>query len=565
MSNPISHFTFAIFLKHRVKSIQDPRYNCVYDAPHESAGQVGNQVEHAAVAALDKALVVFVGAAVREREDSHDNHPQPLASGPFVTGPEHGVAARKRRVFAKMRQFVPYVRKILELLVRHGRKLKNNRHAENTGYSSKERVLVKKGLKHLGGKFRKIAGRRTSFSTFVHMKAITLKAGREKSALRYHPWIFSGAVDEVIGDPTLGDTVEVYSYKSDFLGLAAYSPKSQIRGRFWTFGEKRNIDRDFFSDLLDRAIAARKSRGFDIEDKVSAFRLINAENDGIPGCIIDKYADIYSVEILAAGAEVHRNTIYELLAEKIHCKGIYERCDSEVRKKEGLPLRKGTVFGEVGDEPVIIDENGILFPIDVKNGHKTGYYLDQRDARRRIGELSRGKKVLNCFCYTGGFGLYALRGGCEKVYQVDVSKNAIKLAKEGIMRNKLSTAHATHVEADVFQYLRRCRDRAETFDLIVLDPPKFIESKDSLQKGARGYKDINLLAMKLLAEGGMLATFSCSGLMEMDLFQKIVADAAADANRRVQIIERFGQPMDHPVSTAFPEGQYLKGLLLQVV
>ena len=400
------------------------------------------------------------------------------------------------------------------------------------------------------------------------MKAITLKAGREKSALRYHPWIFSGAIDEVIGDPALGDVVEVYSYHSDFLGLAAYSPKSQIRGRFWTFGsEGKNvkIDRDFFSDILDRAIAARKSRGFDIEDKSSAFRLINAENDGIPGCIIDKYADIYSVEILAAGAEVNRSTIYELLAEKTHCRGIYERCDSEVRKKEGLPLRTGTVFGEVPDEPVIIDENGILFPIDVKNGHKTGYYLDQRDARRRVGELSKGKKVLNCFCYTGGFGLYALRGGCEKVYQVDVSKDALKLAKEGIMRNKLSTAHATHVEADVFTYLRKCRDKAETFDFIVLDPPKFIESKDNLQKGARGYKDINLLAMKLLAEGGMLATFSCSGLMEMDLFQKIIADAAADAHRRVQIIERFGQPADHPVNTAFPEGQYLKGLLVQVV
>lgn len=400
------------------------------------------------------------------------------------------------------------------------------------------------------------------------MKAITLKAGREKSALRYHPWIFSGAIDEVVGDPKLGDVVEVYSYHSDFLGLAAYSPKSQIRGRFWTFGsEGKNtqIDREFFSDILDRAIAARKSRGFDIANKEIAFRLINAENDGIPGCIIDKYADIYSVEILAAGAEVNRQVIYELLAEKTGCRGIYERCDSDVRQKEGLPLRTGTVFGEVPDEPVIINENGILFPIDVKNGHKTGYYLDQRDARRRIGELAAGKKMLNCFCYTGGFGLYALRGGADHVYQVDVSKDALKLAKEGIMRNKLATAKATHVEADVFQYLRKCRDKAETFDFIVLDPPKFVESKDNLQKGCRGYKDINLLAMKLLAEGGMLATFSCSGLMEMDLFQKIIADAAADAHRRVQIIERFSQPADHPVNTAFPEGQYLKGLLLQVI
>lgn len=397
------------------------------------------------------------------------------------------------------------------------------------------------------------------------MKAIELKAGREKSALRYHPWIFSGAVDNVQGDPQLGDTVEVYSYRGDFLGLAAYSPKSQIRGRFWTYGERGNIDRDFFSEILDRAIAARKSRGFDIADKENAFRLVNAENDGIPGCIIDKYAEYYSVEILAAGPEVHREIIYELLAEKTGCKGIYERCDGDVRVKEGLKLRTGAVFGEVPDEPVKIKENGISFLVDIKNGHKTGYYLDQRDARRRIGELAAGKKMLNCFCYTGGFGLYALRGGAEHVYQVDVSKDALKIAKEAIMRNKLPTAKATHVEADVFQYLRRCRDKAETFDFIVLDPPKFVESKDNLNKGARGYKDINLLAMKLLAEGGMLATFSCSGLMEMPLFQKIIADAAADAGRRVQIIERFGQPADHPVATGFPEGQYLKGLLVQVI
>lgn len=396
------------------------------------------------------------------------------------------------------------------------------------------------------------------------MKAITLKAGREKSALRYHPWIFSGAINEISEEPTLGDTVEVYSYNSDFLGVAAYSPKSQIRARFWAFNEKVEINKDFFSDILDRAIADRKSRGFDICDKTNAFRLINAENDYIPGCIIDKYGEIFSVEILSAGAEVNRQIIYELLAQKTNCKGIYERSDCDVRKKEGLEIRTGTVYGEVPDT-VIINENGILFPIDVKNGHKTGYYLDQRNARKRIGELSYGKKMLNCFCYTGGFGLYALRGGCEKVYQVDVSKDALKLAKEAIMLNKLPTARATHVEADVFAYLRKMRDKAETFDIIILDPPKFIESKDNLNKGARGYKDINLLALKLLNEGGMLATFSCSGLMEMDLFQKIIADAASDAHKRVQIIERFGQPADHPVNTAFPEGQYLKGLLLQVV
>lgn len=229
-----------------------------------------------------------------------------------------------------------------------------------------------------------------------------------------------------------------------------------------------------------------------------------------------------------------------------------------------MEKRTGVVYGIVPETPIPMEENGIRFLIDIRNGHKTGYYLDQRDARKRIGELSSGKKVLNCFCYTGGFGLFALKGNASHVYQVDVSKSALKIAKELLIENKLPTAKATHTEADVFQYLRKCRDKGETFDLIVLDPPKFVEAKDHLQKGARGYKDINLLAMKLLSPNGMLATFSCSGLMDMSLFQKIIADAASDAKKDVQIIERFGQPADHPISLAFPEGQYLKGLLVQL-
>lgn len=396
------------------------------------------------------------------------------------------------------------------------------------------------------------------------MKLITLKAGRDKSAIRRHPWIFSGAIDEVSGNPEFGDSVEVYAYNGDFLGIAAYSPSSQIRARFWTFFEKAEINESFFEEKIETAIALRESRGFSITDPLSAFRLIYAENDGIPGCIIDKYGEYFSVEILAAGPEKHREIIYKVLAKKTNCRGIYERCDSDVRKKEGMEKREGVVYGSVPEAPVPMEENGIRFLIDIRNGHKTGYYLDQRDARKRIGELSNQKKVLNCFCYTGGFGLFALKGNASHVYQVDVSKSALKIAKELLVENKLPTAKATHTEADVFQYLRKCRDKGETFDLIVLDPPKFVEAKDHLQKGARGYKDINLLAMKLLSPNGMLATFSCSGLMDMALFQKIIADAAADAKKDMQIIERFGQPADHPVSLAFPEGQYLKGLLVQL-
>lgn len=392
---------------------------------------------------------------------------------------------------------------------------------------------------------------------------LVLEEGKEKSATRKHPWIFSGAIRRVQGEPKSGDTVEVRSAHGEFLGLAAYSPESQIRARFWTFRERLPINREFFSRLLDKAIENRKSRGFDIHDPKSAFRLVYAENDGLPGCIIDKYARIVSVEILSAGAEKFRKEIYGLLAEKLAPDGIIERCDSDVRAKEGLPLRKGVVYGDVPKEPVEILENGIRFDIDAWNGHKTGYYLDQRDARAEVGAFASGKRVLNCFSYTGGFGLFALKNGAKSVTEVDVSKEALAIAETLILKNGFDMDRAELLEADVFSYLRKCRDSRKEFDLIVLDPPKFIENKSHLAKGSRGYKDINLLALKLLAPGGMLATFSCSGLMTMDLFQKIVADAALDAHREVQIVHRFGQPADHPVKTSFPEGQYLKGLLLQ--
>ncbi len=392
---------------------------------------------------------------------------------------------------------------------------------------------------------------------------LVLEEGKEKSATRKHPWIFSGAIRRVQGEPKPGDTVEVRSAHGEFLGLAAYSPESQIRARFWTFRERLPINREFFSRLLDKAIENRKSRGFDIHDPKSAFRLVYAENDGLPGCIIDKYARIVSIEILSAGAEKFRKEIYGLLAEKLAPDGIIERCDSDVRAKEGLPLRKGVVYGDVPKEPVEILENGVRFDIDVWNGHKTGYYLDQRDARAEVGAFASGKRVLNCFSYTGGFGLFALKNGAESVTEVDVSKEALAIAETLILKNGFDMDRAELLEADVFSYLRKCRDSRKEFDLIVLDPPKFIENKSHLAKGSRGYKDISLLALKLLAPGGMLATFSCSGLMTMDLFQKIVADAALDAHREVQIVHRFGQPADHPVKTSFPEGQYLKGLLLQ--
>jgi len=396
------------------------------------------------------------------------------------------------------------------------------------------------------------------------MPCVVLAEGRDKSLLRRHPWVFSGAIADGRGNPGLGDTIEVRDSHNKVLGLGAWSPVSQIRVRMWTFDSSTRVDEDFFRNAVERCVRARLARGF-VFDSVSAFRLIHAENDGLPGCIVDRYGDYLCVQFLSAGWEVWSKALLTaLLACEPACKGVLERSDADVRSKEGLESRVRVLWGDVPHEPVEITENGMRLRVDLWKGHKTGYYLDQRDARRRIGELSRGRRVLNCFCYTGGFGLFALRGGAASVNQVDVSREALDLARIHAEINGLDCPELVHTEADVFAFLRKCRDRAETFDLIVLDPPKFVDSQSSLDKAARGYKDINLLAFKLLAPGGLLATFSCSGLMGAELFQKIVADAAADARRPAQILEKFGQPSDHAVSTAFPEGFYLKGLLCQV-
>lgn len=393
---------------------------------------------------------------------------------------------------------------------------------------------------------------------------VTLAEGREKSLLRRHPWVFSGAVADVRGNPTSGATVEVRDSRKHLLGLGAWSPTSQIRVRMWTFSPDVSVDSSFFAQAVERCVRARLARGF-VFDSVSAFRLVNAENDGLPGCVVDRYGDYLCIQFLSTGWELWGDALVQaLLANEPACKGILERSDADVRGKEGLEPRVRVLWGEVPETPVEILENGMRLRVDLWKGHKTGYYLDQRDARRRIGELSAGKRMLNCFCYTGGFGLFALRGGAASVEQVDVSSDALALAAEHAELNGLACPELLHTEADVFAYLRKLRDRAQTYDMIVLDPPKFVDSQSSLDKAARGYKDINLLAFKLLAPGGMLATFSCSGLMGGDLFQKIVADAAADAKRPAQILEKFGQPADHAVSTAFPEGFYLKGLLCQV-
>lgn len=396
-------------------------------------------------------------------------------------------------------------------------------------------------------------------STFVY-----LQKERERSLLRRHPWVFSKAIENVKGKPNNGAPVEVFSNDGRWLARGAWSPESQIRIRVWTFTRSEQIDTDFFVRRLAAAQAGRQSL---IEQQgLSAYRLVAAESDGLPGIIIDRYNDFLVCQLLSAGAEFHKKQLFDALKQLFPECSLYERSDVPVRKKEGLSERQGVVYGETPPDELVIEENnGVKIAIDIKTGHKTGFYLDQRDNRAIAGRYAKGRKVLNCFCYTGGFGVYALQGGASEVVNVDVSDPALALARRNAELNQLDLGKAQFLKQDVFKMLRECRERDDKFDMIVLDPPKFAESKTQLEGACRGYKDINLLACQLLNPNGILLTFSCSGLMTSDLFQKVVADAALDAGREAQIIERMGQAADHPISVAYPEGFYLKGLVVRVL
>jgi len=393
--------------------------------------------------------------------------------------------------------------------------------------------------------------------------ALTLKPGREKSLQRRHPWVFSGAIEKVEGDPGSGETVEVRSAGGTPLALGAYSPHSQIAVRTWTFDPTESISPAFFRDRLTRALAARH-QVFPKHLASNAYRLVNAETDGLPGLVVDRYGEYLVCQFLSAGAEYWKREIVTLLADLLPYAGIYERSDVDVREKEGLSSATGVLVGSPPPDLVEIDEYGCRFAVDVRGGHKTGFYLDQRDNRVLVGEYAEGREVLNCFAYTGAFGVWALKGGAVKVTNVESSAAALDLARRNVELNELDASRVENIAGDVFHVLRQYRDARRQFDLIVLDPPKFAESRSQIEKAGRGYKDINLLAFKLLRPGGVLFTFSCSGLITPDLFQKIVAGAALDAGRDVQIVRRLTQAPDHPVALNFPEGEYLKGLVCRV-
>jgi 23S rRNA (cytosine1962-C5)-methyltransferase len=393
------------------------------------------------------------------------------------------------------------------------------------------------------------------------MKKIILKAGREKSLLRRHPWIFSGAIERVEALPAAGDTVEVCAAQGDFLAHAAYNPHSQISARVWSWRETDTLDAAFFRNRISRALAMRAA--LHIARHGNGMRLIHGESDGLPGLVVDRFGDVLVMQIGSAGAERWRDTCADILQELCSPACIYERSDADSRALEGLPERNGVLRGSLPGS-LTIEEHGLRFAVDVAHGQKTGFYLDQRDNRALTGTLAQEKDVLNCFCYSGGFSLYALRGGAKSVLSIDSSEEALQLAQRNAELNGLDGSRAEWQCADVFQALRKLRDRNRSFDLIILDPPKFAPTAAFAEKAARGYKDINLLAFKLLRPGGMLATYSCSGGISDELFQKIIAGAALDANVSAHIVHKLQAAPDHPVLLSFPEGAYLKGLLLRI-
>jgi 23S rRNA (cytosine1962-C5)-methyltransferase len=394
------------------------------------------------------------------------------------------------------------------------------------------------------------------------MKRLILKKGREKALLRRHPWIFSGAVLDVAGDPDSGETVGIFSHHGQFLAWGAYSPQSQIRARIWTWDETEPIDKEFFGNRVRQAVALREQ--WVNSSETSAYRLIHAESDRLPGLVVDRYNDTLVMQILSAGIERWREAVIAALSELLNPACIFERSDVAVRELEGLPERIGIAAGALPSQPMALVENGLKFKVDLVTGQKTGFYLDQRDNRQICREIARGKKVLNCFGFTGGFTVYSLAGGAKSVLSIDSSEEAIEMAKENVALNGQPEERCEWIVGDVFEELRTLRDKAEAFDLVILDPPKFAPTASQAQKAARGYKDINLYAFKLLKPGGILMTFSCSGGIDMNFFQKIVADAALDAEVNAKILYRLSQSPDHPTHLAFPEGSYLKGLVVGI-
>ncbi len=390
---------------------------------------------------------------------------------------------------------------------------------------------------------------------------IIIKPNREKPIINQHPWIFSGAIDAVQGNPAPGDIVDVVGKSGKFLARGYWNPKSQIQVRILTWQDEEISD-GWWRRMIQRAVDARSPQ------PDAACRLINAENDWLPGLVVDVYADYAVLQTLTLGIDQRKQMLARLLAEVLGVKGIYERSDVDVRGKEGLKPVTGVLVGDAPPELIAFSENTIRLQADLYKGHKTGFYLDQRDNRRLLGRLiaaeGERQRVLNLFSYTGAFGLHALRENAARVTSVDASREALMLGEANLQLNGFDEERAEFLQADVFEYLRDAAHEHERFDVVVCDPPKFAHNAQQIERAARGYKDLNLNSFKLIKPGGYLMTFSCSGAVSADLFQKIVFGALADSGRQAQILRHLGPSEDHPVALTFPEGAYLKGLLLRI-
>jgi 23S rRNA (cytosine1962-C5)-methyltransferase len=390
------------------------------------------------------------------------------------------------------------------------------------------------------------------------LKAIRLRTGKERSLLRRHPWIFESAIAKGGGDA--GETVRVESDQGQFLGWAAFSPASKIRARVWSFDEAQRIDAGFFAAACASAVRARTR--FDIQS--NAMRLVHGESDGLPGLIVDRYGDTLVAQFTSSGVERWKEEIADALLAATGLTRLYERSDASSRALEGLPGVAGWLRGE-GEVELILREHDWQLAVNIAEGHKTGFYLDQRDSRKRFSDYARRltfERVLNCYCYTGGFTVAALHGGAAQVTSIDSSGPALEKAAANVALNGFAASRASFMDADVNASLRQFIDQGRSFDAIVLDPPKFAPTVAHAERAARAYKDINRLAFKLLEPGGVLFTYSCSGGINADLFHKIVASAGCDAGVDGYIHERMGGAPDHPMTVNFPEGEYLKGLVV---
>ena len=395
------------------------------------------------------------------------------------------------------------------------------------------------------------------------MYTVRLKKGKEKAVKQLHPWVFSGAIEQISGKPENGDIISVTDNHGGFLAYGFFNDQSRVAVRLLEWDEQTAITEDWWRMRIRKAVLARKALMAD--EDTNTYRLIFSEADFLPGLIVDRYADYLSVQILTSGMERNSGVILDELEQLLKPAGIFDRSDASARSHEGMgPSSGGVLAGTAPPEFVAVKENGVLYDVNIASGQKSGFYCDQRDNRRIVAEHSAGKNMLDCFSYSGGFSLNALKHNAASVTSVDSSALALETLKRNIEINKFQDAAHKLIQSDVNKQLRAFRESGEKFDVIVLDPPKYAPSRSAVNKASRAYKDLNRQAMHILEDGGLLATFSCSGAIDIASFKQIIAWAALDAGKEVQFIHQFSQPEDHPVRSSFPEGEYLKGLLCRV-